>query len=198
MHFCRSVYVRVHDLGGVDRALAEARRDLGVIGVDPVRSSFVASLNQPGANVTGTSIGASLNLHAQRLQILNELVPTANTFAALLDPNVVETEATVTEMEHAAHALRLRVLIVKAGTESVFDTAFLNMKTSACGTNATLATRAVSACDRYDLAIEADSNLLGIAIAQAIIEAYQAGAGASLTKIKAPKQPRKWRVGVAF
>jgi hypothetical protein len=37
----------------------------------------------------------------------------------------------------------------------------------------------LSACDRDEPAIEADSNLLGIAIAQAIIEAYQAGVAAS-------------------
>lgn len=34
---------------------------------------------------------------------------------------------------------------------------------------------ALSACDGDEPAIEADSNLLGIAIAQAIIEAYRAG-----------------------
>jgi hypothetical protein len=34
---------------------------------------------------------------------------------------------------------------------------------------------ALSGCDRDEPAIEADSNLLGIAIAQAIIEAYRAG-----------------------
>ena len=34
---------------------------------------------------------------------------------------------------------------------------------------------ALSACDRDGAAIEADSNLLGIAIAQAIIEGYRAG-----------------------
>ena len=34
---------------------------------------------------------------------------------------------------------------------------------------------ALSACDRDESAVEADSNLLGIAIAQAIIEAYRAG-----------------------
>ena len=38
---------------------------------------------------------------------------------------------------------------------------------------------ALSACDRDESAIEADSNLLGIAIAQAIIEAYQAGLAAA-------------------
>jgi hypothetical protein len=38
---------------------------------------------------------------------------------------------------------------------------------------------ALSACDRDESSIEADSNLLGIAIAQAIIEAYRAGVAAA-------------------
>ena len=38
---------------------------------------------------------------------------------------------------------------------------------------------ALSACDRDETAIEADSNLLGIAIAQAIKEAYRAGVAAA-------------------
>ncbi len=37
---------------------------------------------------------------------------------------------------------------------------------------------ALSACDRDEPAIEADSNLLGIAIAQVIMEAYRAGVAA--------------------
>jgi len=38
---------------------------------------------------------------------------------------------------------------------------------------------AESACDGDEAAIEADSNLLGIAIAQAIIDAYRAGVDAA-------------------
>ena len=38
---------------------------------------------------------------------------------------------------------------------------------------------AESACDGDEPAIEADNNLLGIAIAQAIIEAYRAGVDAA-------------------
>jgi len=38
---------------------------------------------------------------------------------------------------------------------------------------------AESACDGDEAAIEADSNLLGIAIAQAIIDAYRAGVDAT-------------------
>ena len=39
---------------------------------------------------------------------------------------------------------------------------------------------ALSTSDRDPAAIEADSNLLGIAIAQAIVDAYQAGVAAGL------------------
>ena len=39
---------------------------------------------------------------------------------------------------------------------------------------------ALSVCDRDEPAIEADSNLLGIAIAQAIVDAYQAGVASEL------------------
>jgi hypothetical protein len=41
---------------------------------------------------------------------------------------------------------------------------------------------AQSACDRDEPAIEADSNLLGIAIAQAIVEAYQAGVASAMRR----------------
>src|SRR5262245_31440816 len=94
-----------------------------VVGVDPVRSGFVSSLNRPGGNVTGTTIVTGADLHVKRLEILHELVPKAVTIAALLDPKVVEaeTEATAGEVEQAARALALRVFIVKAGTESEFD-----------------------------------------------------------------------------
>ena len=34
---------------------------------------------------------------------------------------------------------------------------------------------ALSACDRNEDTIEADSNLLGVAIVQAVVEAYKAG-----------------------
>ena len=41
---------------------------------------------------------------------------------------------------------------------------------------------AESACDGDEAAIEADSNLLGIAIAQAIIDAYRAGVDAATAR----------------
>ena len=104
-----------------------------VIGVDPVKSGFVSSLNRPGGNVTGTSIVTGADLHAKRLEVLHELAPKAASIAVLLDPKVVETELIVDEIQQAAHTLGIQVLIVKAGSESEFDAAFARASTSESG-----------------------------------------------------------------
>jgi putative ABC transport system substrate-binding protein len=94
-----------------------------VVGIDPVRSGLVASLNRPGGNVTGTTISTA-DLHTKRLEVLHELVPQATVIAVLSDPNVVESEETAHSLEAAAHAMGLRVVIVKAGSERDFGPAF--------------------------------------------------------------------------
>ena len=56
-----------------------------VIGTDPVALGFVASLNRPGANLTGIAI-LSAELAPKRLQLLRELMPKAAVFGVLADP----------------------------------------------------------------------------------------------------------------
>src|SRR5262245_11410953 len=55
------------------------------MGADPIAVGLVASLNQPGANLTGVT---SLNVEVgpKRLEILREIVPTAAAFAVLINP----------------------------------------------------------------------------------------------------------------
>jgi putative ABC transport system substrate-binding protein len=56
-----------------------------VIGGDPVALGLVASLNRPGANVTGITVLAA-ELGPKRLQLLRELLPKAARFGVLADP----------------------------------------------------------------------------------------------------------------
>jgi putative ABC transport system substrate-binding protein len=56
-----------------------------VTGGDPVALGLVASLNRPGANLTGTAI-LEVELAPKRLQLLRELIPNAAVFGLLADP----------------------------------------------------------------------------------------------------------------
>jgi putative ABC transport system substrate-binding protein len=54
-------------------------------GGDPVALGLVASLNRPGANLTGSAVLEG-ELAPKRLQLLRELIPNAALFGILADP----------------------------------------------------------------------------------------------------------------
>src|SRR5882724_6899258 len=77
-------------------------------GADPVEIGLVESLNRPGGNLTGFS-GLGTGLIAKRLEVLRELVPTANSIAYLGNPTDTET----TEIETRELQVAARILGVK-------------------------------------------------------------------------------------
>jgi putative ABC transport system substrate-binding protein len=93
------------------------------VGADPVAWGLVASLNRPGANVTGILTLAS-ELAAKRLQLLRELIPNAARFGVLVDPAFLETRALITDLQTAARTLGLQLIFVNASTDSDLETAF--------------------------------------------------------------------------
>jgi putative ABC transport system substrate-binding protein len=54
-------------------------------GDDPVKIGLVSSLNRPGGNVTGVSI-LFREIQSKRLELLRELIPTANSVGLIFDP----------------------------------------------------------------------------------------------------------------
>ena len=90
---------------------------------DPVALGLVASLNRPGRNITGVT-QLSSELVAKRLGLLHDLIPTATTIGLLVDPTDPRTEAQTSDMQEAAHALRLQIHVVTASTDGELDKAF--------------------------------------------------------------------------
>ena len=94
---------------------------------DPVQVGLVASLNRPGANVTGvTNTGGELG--AKRLGLLRELLPGAARFALLVNPkNPLLAEAWIKDTQPAAAAIGLQFEIVRASTPREIDAAFTSI-----------------------------------------------------------------------
>jgi putative ABC transport system substrate-binding protein len=93
-----------------------------VTGNDPVTVGLVASLNRPGANLTGyTSLKSELG--PKQLQLLRELVPTAAVFGVLVDPGTAAQSA-LPDLQAAARTLGRQLVVVNARTNSDLETAF--------------------------------------------------------------------------
>jgi len=92
-------------------------------GADPVQSGLVASLNLPGGNITGVAV-LTAELSGKRLDLVHELVPTAATIAALVNPTNPVTEPETNSLDEATRSLGLRSHILRASTPSEIDAAF--------------------------------------------------------------------------
>jgi putative tryptophan/tyrosine transport system substrate-binding protein len=94
---------------------------------DPVALGLVASLNRPGGNLTGTT-AILLEVGQKWLQILHDLVPTANTFALLVNPTSrVLAEAQSQDLGEAARTLGLQLHVLRASTDSELNSAFATL-----------------------------------------------------------------------
>jgi putative ABC transport system substrate-binding protein len=114
--------------GGTPAALAAKTATNSIpivfsVGTDPVEIGLVASLNRPGGNLTGIAQLITAVL-AKRLEILHELVPSATTFALLLNPANPSVESETREAQSAARRLGVNVLVLNASNAAEIYTAF--------------------------------------------------------------------------
>src|SRR5687767_2483126 len=92
-----------------------------VMGADPVKLGIVASLNQPGGNITGVCqlFGG---LGAKRLELVRELIPEATFVTVLSNPRNPNAESHLDELSSAARSIGQRIEVVIASSEADIDT----------------------------------------------------------------------------
>ena len=92
-------------------------------GFDPVQQGLVASLNRPGANVTGATFLAGV-LGAKRLELLRQLVPKATIIGVLVNPSTTETEAERRDLQAAAQSIGQQLIMLDVSSDRDIETAF--------------------------------------------------------------------------
>jgi putative ABC transport system substrate-binding protein len=75
---------------------------------DPIGAGVIASLNQPGGNVTGLTSQAS-DILGKRLQILAQLIPADHAVAVVLNPDTPFSALAVQELRTAARGRRFDI-----------------------------------------------------------------------------------------
>jgi putative ABC transport system substrate-binding protein len=93
---------------------------------DPVQLGLVASLNRPGANLTGYN-GFNAELAAKGLTFLHELVPAAATIGFLENPSNPVFQLTTRDVLAAASVMGLKVQILEAHSDREIDAAFATL-----------------------------------------------------------------------
>jgi putative ABC transport system substrate-binding protein len=101
-------------------------------GSDPVALGLIASLNWPGANLTGIA-NLSAELLPKQLQLLRELIPNAARFGVLADPAFPGIQSTIADLEAAARILGLQLVVRNASTDSDIEAAFATFSQQGVG-----------------------------------------------------------------
>ena len=121
--------------GGTPATLAAKRASATIpvvlVGVDdPVALGIVASLAQPGGDVTGLSLSSSEAI-AKRLQLLQELVPGLRRVAVIVrgDPGI---EQKLQDIRANAAQMKIEPLMLQAATGTALELAFARLRGERC------------------------------------------------------------------
>jgi ABC-type uncharacterized transport system substrate-binding protein len=109
----------VHDV----KAATSSIPTLFVLGADPVAAGLVASLNRPGANISGVVFFSS-QLGAKRIGLLRQMVPGATTIGMLAFSLSPEDKTERNQIESAARETGQNILVADAAREADIDAAF--------------------------------------------------------------------------
>jgi putative tryptophan/tyrosine transport system substrate-binding protein len=98
-----------------------------ITGSDPVAAGLVSSINRPTRNATGIAF-LFTQLGEKNLATLHELVPNAVVIGALVNPNNPNAEPQSRDLQEAARALGLQLIILPAGSDHEIDSIFVTLE----------------------------------------------------------------------
>jgi len=116
---------------GAPAALAAKRATTTIpivvaVSPDPVSLGLVASLNHPGANLTGvTSVAAGRE--QKRLELLHEAIPTATEFGVLVNPRNSNADTQIHEALTAAQVVGTQIKLIRASSSPELESAFAEL-----------------------------------------------------------------------
>jgi putative tryptophan/tyrosine transport system substrate-binding protein len=96
-------------------------------GNDPVKHGLVASLNQPGGNVTGVT-NLNVELEPKRLQLMHDLIPAGASIGLLINPTSINAESALQDLTAAAHSLGRQTLVLRASSAPEIDKVFASFR----------------------------------------------------------------------
>lgn len=105
------------------------------IGGDPVKIGLVASLSRPNGNLTGVT-RYNVELGPKRLQLLQDLVPSAKQVGLLVNPGNPNTGALLAAIGAAAYRLGVEIQVAKASNDDELIHAFEDLHQRHIGTMA--------------------------------------------------------------
>jgi putative ABC transport system substrate-binding protein len=95
---------------------------MAIVG-NPVETGIVASLAQPGGNITGSSF-FDAELNAKRLELVKEFMPGLSRAGVLVNPDSPQTVAVLRLMEETAQALKIELHNVQVRHAHELEDAF--------------------------------------------------------------------------
>jgi putative ABC transport system substrate-binding protein len=96
------------------------------VGGDPVKSGLVNSLSRPGGNLTGISFLAN-QLVPKRFELLTEVIASSAIIGIIVNPNNPNADSDAMNAQIAAGSLQRKLVAVKIGSESDFETASVTL-----------------------------------------------------------------------
>jgi putative ABC transport system substrate-binding protein len=104
-----------------------------MVGTDPVKVGLVPSLARPGANVTGAT-NVVVELITKCIEMLRQLIAPTTTIAVLVNPaNAPQAEAETRDVQLAARALGVRIVILLASNPGEVEQAFATLDRERAG-----------------------------------------------------------------